>query len=169
MKLLSCRNIIRGYHEYECSNLKCPHTKIVPHTCKSKACSSCGKKATEQWIQKQQNILPKVTWQHITFTMPEQLWDFFWLNRHLLNQISKIAAGIILYIANQKNVLPGILIALHTFGRDLKRNVHIHLCVTIGGLNIDRLSQKSYRWTNKLFFVEHNLMKAWRKQIIALF
>ena len=83
-KLLSCKHIIRGYHEYRCSNPECAHIKRVPHTCKSKSCSSCGKKATELWIEKQNNILPKTTYQHITFTMPSELWDFFWLNRCLL-------------------------------------------------------------------------------------
>lgn len=163
VKLLSCRNTIRGYHEYACSNVACPHTKKIPHTCKSKACSSCGKKATEQWLHKQQNILPKTTWQHITFTMPDQLWDFFWCNRELLNKISKLAANTILFAANQRNVTPGILTALHTFGRNLKRNVHIHLCVTLGGLH-----QDTHEWVS-LYFIQHNLMKAWRTKVVTLF
>jgi hypothetical protein len=31
------------------------------------------------------NILPNTEWQHITFTMPSEFWDLFWLNRGLLN------------------------------------------------------------------------------------
>lgn len=65
----------------------CNNIKIIPHTCKSKLCSSCGKKATAIWIAKQNNILPNTEWQHITFTMPSELWDLFWLNRDLLNQM----------------------------------------------------------------------------------
>src|SRR5271154_3744961 len=76
-KLLSCKNTIRGYRHYKCSNPECLHTKRIIHTCKSRACSSCGKKATEAWIQKQNQTLPKTAWQHITFTMPSELWDFF--------------------------------------------------------------------------------------------
>src|SRR3990167_9007911 len=98
-KLLSCKNIVRGYHEYSCSNPDCHHIKRVPHTCKSKACSSCGKKATDLWIHKQHQILPRTSWQHITFTMPSELWDFFWCNRHLLNHIAKCAADSINAIA----------------------------------------------------------------------
>ena len=81
VKLLSCRNTIRGYKKYKCTNNDCDHTMIIPHTCKSKICSSCGKKATSVWIAKQNNILPNTEWQHITFTIPSQLWDLFWLNR----------------------------------------------------------------------------------------
>ncbi|WP_276489404.1 transposase zinc-binding domain-containing protein [Arsenophonus nasoniae] len=45
-------------------------------SCKSKACSSCGFKATEQWLAQQVHILPDCDWQHITFTMPHLLWPF---------------------------------------------------------------------------------------------
>lgn len=109
-KLLSCKNVIRGYHQYTCSNPKCSHIKRITHACKSKACSSCGKKATEVWIQKQNQTLPKTTWQHITFTLPSELWDFFWYNRPLLNKIAFIAANCIKKIAAKNGVVPGIFI-----------------------------------------------------------
>ena len=163
VKLLSCRSQVRGYHEYQCANPACAHIKRIPHTCKSRACSSCGKKATDRWIQQQNVSLPATTWQHITFTMPSELWDFFWYNRSLLNQIGKIAAACIKNIANKKGVIPGIFIAIHTFGRNLKRNVHLHLSTTLGGITPD-LSQ----WKT-LFFHQTSLMKMWRYQIIRLF
>ena len=108
---------------------------IIPHTCKSKICSSCGKKATAVWIAKQNNILPNTEWQHTTFTIPSQLWDLFWLNRHLLNQLSALAYDCIKVIASKLGVVPAVFTALHTFGRDLKRNVHIHLSTTKFGLH----------------------------------
>lgn len=163
VKLLSCRNVIRGYHSYRCENAECTHVKRIPHTCKCKGCSSCGKKATEIWIDKQNGILPDTEWQHITFTMPSVLWDFFWLNRHLLNSVGKIAAGAVLKIAKKEGVTPAIFIAIHTFGRDLKRNIHIHLSTTRGGLSFDLTTWKA------LYFDEDRLMKIWRYQIIKLF
>ena len=75
-------------------------------------------------------------WQHITFTMPGQFWDFFWVNRYLMNKIPIIAANIIKKLSKQKGCLPGIFLAIHTFGRDLKRNIHLHLSTTIGGLSL---------------------------------
>lgn len=163
IKLLSCKNTIRGFQYYTCLNPSCTHTKRIPHTCKSKACSSCGKKATELWIEKQDQLLPKTSWQHITFTLPSQLWDFFWYNRNLLNDIAKIAANCVKTIAEKKKVTPGIFIAIHTFGRDLKRNVHIHLSTTTGGLPDD-----ATQWKN-LFFNQATLMRLWRYQIVTLF
>jgi hypothetical protein len=163
VKLLSCKHTIRGYQKYVCSNPDCPHIKYVPFTCKSKACSSCGKKSTELWVQKQNQILPKTSWQHITFTMPSELWDFFWFNRSLLNKIGNIAAQCIKTIADKKHATPGIFIAIHTFGRDLKRNVHVHLSTTLGGLSPDRT-----QWI-KLFFHQTTLMRMWRYEILKLF
>ena len=67
--------------------------------------------------------------------MPDSLWPIFWFNRFLFGLISGIAAGIIQEVAAKKNVTVGIFTALHTFGRDLKRNVHVHLSVTCGGID----------------------------------
>lgn len=162
-KLLSCKHIVRGYQEYHCQNPACSHIKRIHFTCKGKACSSCGKKATEVWIHKQKQILPKTSWQHITFTMPSELWDFFWCNRQLLNIIAKCAADCLQNIARKKKIIVGIFIAIHTFGRALTRNVHIHASVTTGGLHED-LKQ----WKN-LFFDQETLMSMWRFTIITLF
>ena len=162
-KLLSCKHSIRGYHKYSCSNPECSHVKYIPHSCKCKGCSSCGKKATEIWIQTQAQILPQTTWQHITFTMPSELWGFFWFNRALLNKIGKIAAQCVKYFAKKKGIIIGIFIAIHTFGRDLKRNVHIHLSTTTGGITLDLT-----KWKN-LFFHQSTMMRMWRFQIIELF
>ncbi len=108
-------------------------------------------------------MLPNTSWQHITFTLPSELWDFFWYNRWLLNKIGLIAANSVKTIAKKKNVTLGIFLAIHTFGRDLKRNVHIHLSVTNGGL-----TQDLTKWKN-VFFHQKTLMQIWRYQIIHLF
>lgn len=163
VKLLSCKNIVRGSQLYVCANPNCTHTKLVVHTCKSKACSSCGKKATEVWIAKQMQTLPDTPWQHITFTMPSQLWLFFWCNRTFLNLIGAIAANCIKAVSDKKNVVPGIFIAIHTFGRDLKCNVHIHLSTTTGGISKDGAT-----WKN-LYFHQPTIMKMWRYEIIKMF
>jgi len=95
--------------------------------------------------------------------MPSELWDFFWCNRKLLNKIAKLAADCLKAIAHKKKIILGIFIAVHTFGRSLKRNVHIHASVTTGGLSDDLA-----RWKN-LFFKKAVLMPIWRYKVIALF
>jgi hypothetical protein len=162
-KLLSCKHKVRGYYQYECFNPNCLHQKHVIFTCKSKACSSCGKKLTAQWLKKQYQILPNIPYQHITLTMPSELWDFFWCNRSLLNEIAKKAAKCIQKIAAKKNVTPGLFIAIHTFGRNMKRNVHIHLSTTTAGITKDGTQLKN------LYFNQNTIMKMWRYEVIQLF
>ena len=47
-KILKCRTGQLGFHAYKCP--KCGEVKLVPHSCKSRFCSSCGKIATDRWI-----------------------------------------------------------------------------------------------------------------------
>jgi len=95
--------------------------------------------------------------------MPSELWDLFWLNRDLFNQITKLAADCVITIAGKFDVVPAVFTALHTFGRDLKRNVHVHLSTTRIGLH------KNLKKTKKLFFKQHLLMKMWKHRVIKLF
>lgn len=161
IKVLSCRTGLLGFHSFKCE--PCDVVKKFPHTCKSRSCSSCGKKATDAWIEKASNTLPDTTWQHITFTMPGQIWPLFWVNRHLMNLLPAIAAGIIIALAKEKGFLPGIFLAIHTAGRDLKNNYHIHLSTTIGGLSADHTS-----WIKSAYFYHETLKKMWRYQVIDL-
>lgn len=163
VKLLSCGQRICGYDTYHCSNHGCTHTKIIAHTCKGRACSSCGRKGTAQWLAKQHDVLPQTSWQHITFTMPGDFWDLFWFNRGLLQLIAPMATRILQDIARKKGLMIGIFLAIHTFGRDLKRNVHLHVSVTTGGITLD-----SKKWKS-IFFPAKTLMQRWRTALIKCF
>lgn len=94
--------------------------------------------------------------------MPSQLWPLFKDNRALLGQLSPLAAKTVQTVAQQKKCLPGLFTALHTFGRDLKWHVHIHLSVTLGGLNDDHSAWKT------LYFPKRLMMPMWRYEIIHL-
>lgn len=173
LKVLVCRTRFLGYHFFVCP--KCHQSIKAPHSCKSRFCSSCGKKATDDWIKNSFNTLPDTTWQHITFTMPNLLWDFFWVNRYLINKIPPLAANIIKKLAAQKGFCPGIYLAIHTFGRDLKRNLHLHLSTTTGGLSLvghkgcTSLLYCAPYWIGNAYFYHDTIKKMWRYEIISLF
>jgi hypothetical protein len=160
--MLSCGLSIRGYALFGCSNPGCSHTKKVAFSCKSRFCPTCGKKATDQWIATQQQVLPHCAWQHITFTMPGELWPLFKENYALLGQLSALAANTLQQVARKRATLLGIFTALHTFGRDLKYNVHLHLSVTLGGLCLDHSTWKA------LYFPKAQIMPPWRYGVITL-
>ena len=159
-KILICNTEYLGFHQFSCPS--CDKIKKVFHTCKSRFCSSCGKKATEQWIERNLSILPQVPWQHITFPLPQELRDLFWLNRNLFNHLIKLPAKIITKLAKHKKMLPGIFLALHTFGRDLKPNVHFHLSTTSGGLSFTH-----DKWICG-FYIHHQKVKSmWKYEVIT--
>ena len=155
-RILSCKLHTRGYSEYCCSNPACTHVNHVPFTCKSRFCSSCGKKATEHWVQTQLSVLPACDYQHITFTMPREFWRLFKDNWPLINLLPKVAHDILLEIARKKGLLPGIFTAIHTFGRDLKHNPHLHVSATKGGLNKEETTFKPIAKIGLIF------QKAWK-------
>ena len=161
-KLLLCHSLAYGYKTFQCPS--CGTKKKVSFSYHSRACSSCGKKATDTWVNKNYSILPKTAWQNITFTLPKELQILFWCNRFLMNLFPKLAAHIILDLAAKKKVFPGIFLAIHTFGKDLKQNFHCHLVTTCGDLT---LRHEKYYW--KRLYFHHEILKAkWRYIIVTL-
>ena len=73
-KMLACGTRILGVKEYNCDKPECPHVRYVTNSCGSRACPSCGKKATDLWIATQLNRLPDCDWVHLVFTLPDTLW-----------------------------------------------------------------------------------------------
>ncbi len=161
IKVLACKSSAMGFQSFRCQC--CGYEKRVKHTCKSRFCSSCGKKSTEQWIQKNLAALPNVPWQQITFTLPKEFRELFWLNRELFNKFFPIPADILTTLARKKNVIPGIFSVLHTFGRDLKMNVHFHVLVSLGGLSLDKKT-----WKKNLYFHHDSIKKMWRYQVLTV-
>lgn len=162
VKLLACGTTDMGFSTYQCIDSSCGHWHVVPYTCHGRFCPSCGKKATDQWIATQQQVLPQTGWQHIVFTMPDQLWPLSELNRWLLPRLNKIAADAITSVGRDRDLLPGVFTALHTFGRDLKWNAHIHVSVTTCGLTKNRESLKP------LYFPKNTLRARWKYGVIKL-
>jgi hypothetical protein len=105
--------------------------------------------------------LPNCDWQHITLTMPDTLWPLF-KNFKLLNKLPKIAADIFNKIAKkQKGIRIGMLQATNTFGRSLNWNTHLHISLTMGGINDQNI------WKN-IRFVKKVIMPMWRYTVINL-
>jgi hypothetical protein len=160
-KMMACGTSRMGYKRYCCSNKSCTHSKVVSFSCKSRFCNPCGQKATEQWITKQGEILPDCQYRHLTFTMPDVFWDVFKLNRKLLNSLFSIAANTLNHFAKKKKLTIGLFVALHTYGRQLNFNCHIHLSLAEFALN-------QYGDLKKFNFPFKELMAMWRYGVIDL-
>ncbi len=134
-KMLACGTRITGVKEYGCDNPDCHHVKYITNSCNSRACPSCGKKATDLWIATQLNRLPDCDWVHLVFTLPDTLWGLFESNRWLLGELSALAVDNLLYAARKRGLEIGVFCAIHTYGRRLNWHPHVHVSVTCGGLN----------------------------------
>jgi hypothetical protein len=75
-----------------------------------------------------------------------------------------IAATIIKELAEKDGFLPGIFLAIHTFGRDLKRNFHIHLSSTVGGLCLPDYNS----YVETAYFHHKTVKNMWRYRLINL-
>ena len=108
---------------------------------------------------------------HCVFTIDEELRHFFLEDRSLLNCLFSAVRSVVLnmfYKANKsKNFVPGVVCVLHTFGRPLEWNPHIHCLITEGGFSDDgfwrNVKHFNYTYLRKAF--QTALLNALEKQI----
>jgi hypothetical protein len=94
-KAMDCGNIEKGYTEYMC--LECMESKKVGFTCKSKFCSRCGRIYVSKWVEKQQTKILDIKHRHSVFTIPEELRDYFYKHRELLDDLMNGVKEVINY------------------------------------------------------------------------
>lgn len=161
-KVLRCGDIKNGYIEMKCD--KCNTIKKIGFTCKSRFCTSCGKIYVDNWVDNMIGNLFNVRHRHIVFTIPEGLRTFFGKDRGRLKILPRCAAKAVtswMHSLNKREEFtPGIVTVIHTFGRDLKWNPHVHMMVTEGGKgNITE-------WRNIRHISYEALRKRWQKILL---
>lgn len=170
-KILECGDPNNGYALYVCTH--CNTFKHVPFRCKSRFCNSCGMKYVQDRANKLSSKLINSSHRHIVFTIPQELRIFFREDRSLLDVLFEAVSQTIFawfYSQNKsENFIPGFICVLHTFGRDLKWNPHIHMIITegaSGNFTVWRhfkhfpyiMLRKKWQ-TSLLFMLEHRLGK----------
>lgn len=168
-KIINCGNPNFGYALYICDH--CKKFLKVPFRCKSRFCNTCGVKYAQDRALSMAKKSIRCKHRHIVFTMSDKLWPYFQKYRFLLNGLFEAASNAVLswfYELNKsQNFKPGIMCTLHTFGRDLKWNPHIHMLCTEGGAGnievfriIRHINFKAlrYRWQKLILdYLSNNL------------
>ena len=120
-------------------------------------CSSCGNKYNVQRATSIFSKLFKCKHRHVVFTIPEDLRIYFRKDRKRLNYLFKAASITVNYWIKEKykkkDIIPAYISILHTFGRSLIFNPHIHMILMDGGISnkckefvkIDFFSYPSFR------------------------
>ena len=134
-KMINCGNPAFGGAMYACS--KCRNLKFVSFRCKSRFCPICGVKYCQDRSNAMAFELIQCTHRHCVFTIDEGLRHFFLEDRSLLDCLFNAVRSLVLRMFYQmnksKNFVPGFICVLHTFGRPLECNPHIHCLITEGG------------------------------------
>ena len=143
-KMIHCGDSSYGGAMYHCPN--CNEWKFVPFRCHSRFCPTCGNMYSIDRTTSMSFKLLSCTHRHCVFTIPEQLRSFFLQDRSLLNCLFSSVRSVVLHMFHKSNksklFTPGFISVLHTFGRDLKWNPHIHCLISEGGVSNDNFWRK---------------------------
>lgn len=135
-RMLSCGDPSMGYALYVCPS--CGAYKFVPFRCHSRFCNTCGVAYQSDRSDSISLKLVNCRHRHVVFTIPEELRPYFRADRKLLHVLFRSSAQVIhdwLLKQNKKEQFTaGMVVGLHTFGRDLKWNPHIHMLLTEGAV-----------------------------------
>ena len=141
-KVIDCYNQNLGGSVYTCP--KCNEFVFISHTCKSRLCSSCGYKYKLERVESVLQKVDKCNHRQIVFTIPNKLWPYFFypydgminilfeavnltINSTLNDTFKKGKSNKKKKYSSRIVYTPGFVAFLHTFGRDLKWNPHIHV------------------------------------------
>lgn len=127
-KMIHYSDLSLGGTMYGCPH--CGNLKFVPFRCHSRFCPTCSNKYAMERTPQISFKLVDVQHRHCVFTIDENLRHFFLENRRFLNCLFHAVNSVIVHTFNKLNksinYTPGFLLILHTFGRNLKWNSHIH-------------------------------------------
>jgi len=132
-----CRTRALGMTYFRCKDQHAPIEQL--HSCRHRSCFLCASARRQRWIEQQKQRLFNCPHFHVIFTLPHEylnLWRYneVWFTRALF-QTSKESVLTLLGDEQRRGFRPGILSALHTWGRQLNLHPHVHCLVTAGGLN----------------------------------
>lgn len=161
-KMINCGDPSYGGAMYGCP--RCGKLKFVPFRCHSRFCPTCGNLYAMRRTTSMSFKLIHVVHRHCVFTIDENLRDFFLEDRSLLDclfhAVNQVVAHMFFKQNKSMNFTPGFIMVLHTFGRDLKWNPHIHCLISEGGYSDNGF------WRNINYFNYTYLRNAFRTVLL---
>jgi hypothetical protein len=138
-KFLGCGDLTKGFARIRCDT--CRHEYLLAFSCKGRYfCPSCHQKRVLQfgtWVADE--VLAPVPHRQYVFTVPKMLRIYFRRDRRLLGKLSQCAADALktLFRAACKGprAVPGIIIAIQTYGDLVNFHPHLHALVTDGAFS----------------------------------
>ena len=134
---LKCGDLKQGFARIRCPN--CGNEQILSFSCKKRCiCGSCmAKRAIVFGHHLNENVFYPVPHRQYVFSIPIMLRVYFKYDRSLLTGLCQCAYRSLLTflreVVGSKNGVPGVVMAIHTFGEyPDKFHPHLHAIVTDG-------------------------------------
>ena len=161
-KMIHCGDPAFGGTMFGCPH--CGKLKFVPFRCHSRFCPTCGNLYSMCRTTSMAFKLINVPHRHCVFTIDSHLREFFLKDRSLLDclfhSVNKVVSRMFFKQNQAMNFVPGFIMVLHTFGRDLKWNPHVHCLISEGGYSDNGV------WRNIRHFSYSFLRNAFRTVLL---
>ncbi|MDP2750204.1 MAG: transposase [Nanoarchaeota archaeon] len=136
-KALGCYGHKNGCFVYCCSD--CGQWVFQSLGCNARICSCCGKRYADSWAVGLSKRMFKVPHRHVVLSVASELWPYLKDNWPLLKvyQDSAIDAlnDYLPKSMRDDSIEVGVIVVLHTYGKDMKFQPHLHLIMTEGGFD----------------------------------
>jgi hypothetical protein len=135
-QMIRCRTSALGGHAEYCPEGHYLYSQW--NSCKHRTCALCQWLNRERWVAAQAaRFSLSCDYHQVLFTVPHELNLLWSYNRSLVSDaLLRAASGAVLKQAKAAvhlGAVPGIISALHTWGRSMPVHLHAHLLVTSGG------------------------------------
>jgi len=143
-------------------------------SCKTRGfCPSCHAKRREEWGEwMREELILRTPHCQVVFTIPKMLRIFFKYNRSLLSSLCLCGReALVKYLkaTTRKEITPGIIAVIQSFGSRINFHPHLHFLVTEGGTDKQGRFHKVSSFNDSLlcrFFTREVFLLLLRKQLI---
>ena len=151
--IINCRTEAYGVTFYKCES--CGKVHSIYRSCCNRHCPVYENHKTKQWVLKQLQKELNCNYFMITFTVPQEIREFFLRNQKVAySAFFKASSEAIKTAVGKSRIMkdgaPGFFGVLHTWGRQIQYHPHIHYVAPGGSLNTAPLS---WNKTSKEFYL----------------
>jgi hypothetical protein len=164
----SCRNALSPRMQAHCP--ACEEQVFVPHSCGHRLCPHCQHHESQQWLERQLQILVPGQYFLLTFTVPAEFRTLAFAHQPTLYSLLMQCAWqtLLAFSRNDQQLqgTPGAVAVLHTHSRRLDYHPHVHCVVPAAAIDTEKR-----RWRTKAgkryLFNHKALAKVFRAKLLA--
>ena len=140
-----CGDLSFGFLRLRCSNPECPKKGelLLGYSCKVRGlCPSCGQRRAIEWAERMvEEVLPRVPYRQLVFTIPRRFRKFFLFDRSLYGKLCRAAHSATRDFLRErvpggfpklKRAVPAMVVVPQSFGDLLVHHPHAHALCSLG-------------------------------------